>query len=94
MDPVDEKLYLTQDKNNGLLYRFTPDSYPDLSSGLLEAMIVSDNGDVSWGEIADPTGASTTEEQLSGAFITDGVRYLVSQWVVGLLRRKQPNSQC
>ncbi len=73
VDPVDEKLYLTQDKNNGLLYRFTPDSYPDLSSGLLEAMIVSDNGDVSWGEIADPTGASTpTEEQLSGAFITDG----------------------
>ena len=38
VDPVDEKLYLTQDKNNGLLYRFTPDSYPDLSSGLLEAM--------------------------------------------------------
>ena len=30
VDPVDEKQYLTQDKNNGLLYRFTPDSYPDL----------------------------------------------------------------
>ncbi len=73
VDPVDEKLYLTQDKSNGLLYRFTPESYPDLSNGLLEAMFVSDGGDVSWGAIDDPTGASIPiEEQLTGAFVTNG----------------------
>jgi hypothetical protein len=73
VDPVDEKLYLTQDKNNGLLYRFTPDSYPDLSSGILEAMYVSDGEYVTWGRIDDPSGVSTpTEEQAPGAFITPG----------------------
>jgi len=73
VDSVDEKLYLTQDKNNGLLYRFTPDSYPDLLSGTLEAMYVSDEGDVTWGIIDDPAGTSIpTEEQLPGAFVTAG----------------------
>jgi len=73
VDPVDEKLYLTQDKNNGLLYRFTPDSYPDLSSGILEAMLVSEGGNVTWEKIDDPFGASVpTEEQVPGAFITPG----------------------
>ena len=73
VDPVDEKLYLTQDKSNGLLYRFTPDSYPDLSSGILEAMYVSDGEYVTWGRVDDPSGVSVpTEEQAPGAFITPG----------------------
>lgn len=53
VDPVGERLYLTEDEGNGLLYRFTPDSYPDLSSGLLEAARV-DGSAVTWLEVPDP----------------------------------------
>ncbi|MCH2443287.1 MAG: PhoX family protein, partial [Acidimicrobiales bacterium] len=56
----------------GVLYRFTPDAYPDLSSGRLEAMIVAEPF-VTWGEVADPTGASVpTQEQVPEAYVTPG----------------------
>lgn len=46
VDPVGERVYLTEDRTDGLLYRFTPASYPDLSAGPpLEAA-----------EILDPQG--------------------------------------
>ena len=42
VDPVNETLYLTEDQPNGLLYRFTPSSYPNLQSGMLEAAEILD----------------------------------------------------
>jgi secreted PhoX family phosphatase len=44
VDPIHGRVYLTEDKNDGLLYRFTPSSYPDLSSGILEAAEILDPG--------------------------------------------------
>jgi hypothetical protein len=65
VDDTMQTLYLTEDRPDGKLYRFTPNNYPDLSSGLLEAAEVigdptdSTNGaSLVWHEIPDPSGAS------------------------------------
>ena len=42
-----EMVYLTEDKPNGRLYRFRPSRWPDLSSGVLEAAVVT-NSVVDW----------------------------------------------
>ncbi|MCP4845516.1 MAG: DUF839 domain-containing protein, partial [Actinomycetia bacterium] len=73
VDPVDEVVYLTEDNPEGLLYRYTPDAYPDLSSGMLEAMLVADERYVLWASVPDPLAAETpTREQVPGAFFTPG----------------------
>lgn len=54
VDPVGKHVYLTEDLGDGCLYRFTPDRYPDLSSGLLEVAKVADDGHVSWLTVPDP----------------------------------------
>ena len=59
VDPVREQVYQTEDMPDGRLYRYSPDNYPDLSSGLLEVAAVDDNGSVSWIEVPDPSGAET-----------------------------------
>ena len=41
VDPLGKRLYLTEDKPDGRLYRFTPTAYPDLRTGVLEAAVVS-----------------------------------------------------
>ncbi len=68
VDPVGEAIYLTEDKSDGLLYRFRPDTYPDLSAGVLEAAIV-DGGQVRWAEVPNRAGgsASPTRRQVPGA---------------------------
>ena len=62
VDPVMQMLYLTEDRPDGRLYRFTPDNYPDLSSGLLEvAEIVGDlaaGASITWHVINDPSGVT------------------------------------
>jgi len=62
VDPVMQMLYLTEDRPDGRLYRFTPDNYPDLSSGLLEvAEIVGDlavGAPLTWHVINDPSGVT------------------------------------
>lgn len=62
VDDVMQVLYLTEDRPDGKLYRFTPDNYPDLSSGLLEsAEVVGDpmtGASLTWREIGDPSGVS------------------------------------
>lgn len=73
VDPVDERVYMTEDDREGVIYRFTPDNYPDLTSGALEALIVADDGSISWGAIADPSGAATpTKKQVAGATVFPG----------------------
>ena len=58
VDPEGERLYLTEDRDDGGFYRFTPDAYPDLSIGLLEVASVADDGAVTWLEVPDPTAES------------------------------------
>lgn len=73
VDPDDERVYLTQDDAEGLFYRYTPDNYPDLSSGTLEACIVAADGSVTWGAVADPSGKTApTKTQVAGATVFPG----------------------
>ena len=77
VDDVMQTLYLTEDRPDGKLYRFTPDNYPDLSSGLLEAAeVVGDplvGASITWHEVPDPSGVSEqTRLQLPQATGFDG----------------------
>jgi secreted PhoX family phosphatase len=73
VDPTGEALYLTEDRPDGLFYRFTPASYPDLADGTLEAMVVAPDGTVSWVPVPDPTAATTPiRQQLPDATHFDG----------------------
>lgn len=82
VDPVGRRLYLTEDKPDGCLYRFTPSAYPDLSAGLLELAVGPTRGDgralpgtLSWAAVPRPNGgaADPTRNQLpSPARFTGG----------------------
>jgi uncharacterized protein len=79
VDPVGERLYLTEDEGDGCLYRFTPDNYPDLSAGLLEVAVGPVDGDgnaqpgaLDWDMVDEPGGMTVppftpTRQQVSGA---------------------------
>jgi hypothetical protein len=58
-------LYLTEDVNNGRLYRFVPagmnaNGFPDLSRGTLEVAVVDRAGAVTWRAVPDPTYSAGT----------------------------------
>lgn len=73
VDPEGEAVYLTQDHPAGLLYRFTPTAYPDLSEGVLEAAVVAEDGAVTWVEVPDPAAGTTpTRDQAPGATVFPG----------------------
>lgn len=81
VDPDGQQLYLTEDTGDGGFYRFTPDSYPDLSSGTLEIASVSGfegaqaegGGRVSWIEVPEPNSTDpATKDQVAGATAFDG----------------------
>jgi len=73
VDPVSKTVYMTEDQPDGLLYRYTPRNYPDLSDGLLEAALVDNHGAVSWKEVPDPSAQSGhTKDQVPGAARFDG----------------------
>jgi secreted PhoX family phosphatase len=42
VDPVGRAVYLTEDREDGLLYRFIPTNYPDLANGILQAARIDD----------------------------------------------------
>lgn len=79
VDPVHQKIYLTEDRSDGLLYRFTPNAYPDLAAGLLEAaQILDPNGEgpiapgqsrpLAWHVVPDPLATQTqTRFQVASA---------------------------
>lgn len=73
VDPIGKRLYLTEDQPDGRFYRFTPDRYPDLSSGLLEVAIVAGNGVTTWREVPDPHASEgiPTRRQVRGATVFD-----------------------
>jgi hypothetical protein len=59
VDPVTQALYLTEDRPDGGLYRFTPATYPDLSAGLLEIAVPSTGGStLAWAPLPDPSAAT------------------------------------
>lgn len=61
VDTLNRKLYLTEDQFDGCLYRFTPDKYPDLTAGKLEAarLVGGETGKLEWLEIKDPSASKT-----------------------------------
>jgi secreted PhoX family phosphatase len=75
VDPATGCVLLTEDDPNGRLYRFTPASPGDLSSGTLEACRVS-NGHVSWlstsASAPDRQGTTTAFNGGEGAWVHAG----------------------
>jgi uncharacterized protein len=80
VDPHSNQLYLTEDRPDGRLYRFTPNGtdaqgIPDLASGTLEiARLVQDMpGHITWHQVPDPTASSRkTRYQVPGAVFNGG----------------------
>lgn len=68
-DPVRRVVYLTEDVSDGCFYRFRPTTWGDLSSGTLEVLVAGSgtSGPVSWARVPDPSGATATRNQVSGA---------------------------
>lgn len=73
VDPTTGYIYLTEDTPMGCLYRFVADGvtefgFPDLRSGVLEAMIVMGT-DVTWQQVPDPQfeGVVATQDQVTAA---------------------------
>lgn len=67
VDPVDGCIYLTEDHPQGLLYRFIPDRFPDLSTGRLEAaeivsadpIVPGEARPIRWHPVDDPSANAT-----------------------------------
>ncbi|MDN3250847.1 MULTISPECIES: alkaline phosphatase PhoX [unclassified Streptomyces] len=68
-DPVREVVYLTEDVSDGCFYRFRPTTWGDLSSGTLEVLVAGSatSGPATWAKVPDPSGATATRNQVSGA---------------------------
>ncbi len=78
-DPADNRVYLTEDEDDGCFYRFTgsgtgPFGYVELGEGTLEVAEVGDDGAVTWHALPDPqfTGTTPTREQVAAATRFDG----------------------
>jgi sugar lactone lactonase YvrE len=69
VDPDGQAVYLTEDRPEGLFYRFTPAAYPDLSEGLLEAALV-DGGTLTWVAVPDPAAAEEPPSDQLGDAVT------------------------
>ena len=85
VDPELRRLYLTEDKPNGNLYRFTPTTWGDLSEGLLEVAVGTKN-DVNWAQVPNPNPTSneqSTRYQVPGAILFEGGEGIV--WQSGLV---------
>lgn len=79
VNPNTHILYLTEDRREGLFYRFIPDGMatdglPDLTAGRLQAAIVDpSNNAVTWADIPDPLARTLpTREQLPNATTFNG----------------------
>ena len=66
VDPAGRRIYLTEDTGDSGFYRFTPNKYPDCSSGLLEIAFVSADGVVTWNRVPDPSAASKPTRKQTG----------------------------
>lgn len=70
-DDARGQLYLTEDTTDGRFYRFTPDAYPDLSTGQLEVLRVAADGAVSWLPALNPDQPQSAN-RVAEATVFDG----------------------
>jgi uncharacterized protein len=67
VDTVTGALYMTEDRPDGGLYRFTPDAAGDLRSGLLEIAVDAGGGRLTFEPVPDPGAVFTpTRQQVPG----------------------------
>ncbi|MET9679479.1 alkaline phosphatase PhoX [Streptomyces coeruleorubidus] len=68
-DPVRQVVYMTEDVTDGCFYRFRPTTWGNLSAGTLEVLVAGSgtSGPVTWARVPDPSGATATRSQVSGA---------------------------
>jgi secreted PhoX family phosphatase len=69
VDPDRRVVYLTEDEPDGCFYRYRPDRWPDLTTGVLEVLrSASATGPVTWARVPDPSAArARTRYQVAGA---------------------------
>ena len=66
VDPLEQRIYLTEDHPDGALYRFTPAVWHDLSAGTLEVLTETTSG-LAWAVVPDPSGTTVaTRDQVPG----------------------------
>jgi secreted PhoX family phosphatase len=74
-DPVGRQLYLTEDRPDGRLYRFTPNQWERLDAGVLEVALVDATGLVTWQIVRNPTpgpGQTPTRLQVPASHAFNG----------------------
>lgn len=72
VDPAGQRVYLTEDIGDSGFYRFTPDAYPSLASGVLEIATPGAQGAVEWVRVPKPVpGAAdpATRRQVPGYMV-------------------------
>jgi uncharacterized protein len=72
VDPGRGQLYLTEDMGDGRFYRFTPDAYPDLTNGALEALAATADGAVTWVPVLAPELPQGGPNRPAGSMVFDG----------------------
>ena len=70
VDPIRRVILLTEDRSDGLLYRFRPSNYPDLSSGTLEAAQILGSGSIALGQVRSVTWLPVPDPTVSGGTAT------------------------
>lgn len=73
-DPVHKVVYLTEDEDDGCLYRFRPTTWGDLSRGALE-VLTEQGGRLGWARVPNPTPGllgTPTRHQVAAAKHFDG----------------------
>ena len=69
----EEAIYLTEDRSDGALYKFLPDTWGDLSSGTLQVLTEPQAGQLVWVNVPDPNGEPTaTRYQVQNTKHFDG----------------------
>jgi secreted PhoX family phosphatase len=72
VDANSAAIYLTEDEQDGLFYRFTPSSWPDFRNGKLQALVV-DGLALRWLDVPDPSGTTKpVRQQVPGATVFKG----------------------
>ena len=77
-DEIHKHLYLTEDKPDGCLYRFTTDvlssnGYPDLTAGTLEVAVKQNGSVLRWVKVPDPLAQQQeTRYQVASALTFNG----------------------
>lgn len=97
VDPATGNVYLTEDDENGRLYRFVPVRAGELTAGSLQAALVAPDGAVDWVPVPDKRAYrqadSTPFRRGEGAWFSKGVLYFCSTsdhrvWALDVARNR------